>query len=75
MNELGKALKNYLHKYDHILLIGDFGSEIKERSMDDFCNVYKIESLSNTPTLIRTQRTHLPLTFGCKIQKTILMKN
>ena len=27
MNELGKALDIYLHKYDHILLIGDFNSD------------------------------------------------
>ena len=48
MNELGKALDIYLHKYDHILLIGDLNSEISERSMHDFCNVYNLESLSNT---------------------------
>ena len=46
MNELGKALDIYLHKYD--LLTGDFNSEISERSMYDFCNVYNLESLSNT---------------------------
>ena len=44
-NQLGKALDIYLHKYDHILLIGDFNSEIIH-----FCNVYDLESLSNTPT-------------------------
>ena len=31
VNELGKALDIYLHKYDHILLIGDSNSEISER--------------------------------------------
>ena len=39
----------FMIKYDHILLIGDFNSEISERSMHDFCNVYNLESLSNTP--------------------------
>ena len=53
MNELGKALDIYLHKYDHILLIGDFNSEISERSIHDFCNVYNLESLSNTPTCFK----------------------
>ena len=53
MNELGKALDNYLHKYDHILLIGDFNSEISERSMHDFCNVHNLENLSNTPTCFK----------------------
>ena len=44
MNELGKALDIYLHKYDHILLIGDFNSEISERSIHDFCNVYNLDN-------------------------------
>ena len=53
MNELEKALNIYLHKYDHILPIGDFSSEISERSMHDFCNVYNLESLSNTLTCLK----------------------
>ena len=52
MNELGKALDICLRKY-HILLIGDFNSEISERSTHDFCNVYNLESLSNTPTCFK----------------------
>ena len=50
MNELGKTPDIYLHKYDHILLIGDFNSEISERLIHGFCNVYNLESLSSTPT-------------------------
>ena len=38
INELGKALDIYLHKYDHILLIGDFNSVTSERSIHDFYN-------------------------------------
>ena len=53
MNELGKALDIYLHKYDHILPIGNFNSEINKRSMHNFCNVYNLESLSNTPTCFK----------------------
>ena len=53
MNELGKALDIYLHKYDHILLVGDFNSEISELSIHDFCNVYNLESLSSTPTCFK----------------------
>ena len=56
MNELGKVLDIYLHKYDHILLIGDFNLEIRERSMHDFCNVYNLESLSNTPTCFKNPK-------------------
>ena len=53
LNKYGKALDIYLHKYDHILLIGDFNSEMSERSIHDFCNVYNLESLSNTPTCFK----------------------
>ena len=53
MNELGKALDIYLHKYDHILLTGDFNSEISERSIHNFCNVDNLESLSNTPNCFK----------------------
>ena len=56
MNELGKAFDIYLQKYNHVLLIGDFNSErsISERSMYDFCNVYKLESLSKTTNCFKT---------------------
>ena len=53
MNELGKALDIYLHEYDHIHLTGDFNSEISERSIHDFCNVYNLESLSSTPNCFK----------------------
>ena len=53
MNELGKVLDIFLHKYDHILLIGDFNSEISESLIHDFCNAYNLESLSNTPTCFK----------------------
>ena len=53
MNELGKALDIYLHKCDHILLIGDFNLEVSERSIHDFCNDYNLESLSNTPACFK----------------------
>ena len=45
MNELGKAVDINLHKYDHTLLIGDFNSEISERSIHDLCNFCNLESL------------------------------
>ena len=56
MNELGKALDIYLQKYDYFLLIGDFNSEISEKSMHDFYNVYNlvynvyVYSVSDTST-------------------------
>ena len=73
MNELRKALDIYLHKY-HILLIGDFNSEISERLIPDFCNVYNLESLSNTPTCFKNPENPSCIDLLLTIQKTILMK-
>ena len=53
MNELGKALDIYLHKYDHVLFTDGFSSEISERLIHDLCNIYNLESLSNTPTCFK----------------------
>ena len=56
MNKLGKALDIYLQKHDHFLVIDDFNSEISEKSMHDFYNVYNlvynvyVYSLSDTST-------------------------
>ena len=58
MNELGKALDIYLHKYDHILLIDDFNSVISKRSTYDFCKVYQIYL-----PVLKTEKTHPLLTF------------
>ena len=74
MDELGKTLDIYLHKHDHILLIGDFKSEISEISIHDFCNVYNLESLSKTLPVLKTQKTHPALIFCWQIQKLILVK-
>ena len=50
MNELQKA-PDYLRKYDHILLIGDFNSGISQRAMHDISNVYNLK---------KVYQTHLP---------------
>ena len=66
MGVLGKALNIYLHKYDHILLISDFNSEINERLMHDLCSVYNLESQIYNQThlpVLKTQKTNPVLTF------------
>ena len=63
INELGKALDTYFHKYDHILLIGDFNSGISERSMHDFCNVYNLKVYQTHLPVLKIQRTHPTFTF------------
>ena len=44
MNELQKA-PDYLRKYDHILLSGDFNSGISQRAMHDIGNVYNLKKV------------------------------
>ena len=63
MNELGKALDIYLHKYDHILLIGDFNSEsVKDQYMISVMFVIFKVYQTHLPVL-KTQKTHPVLTF------------
>ena len=71
MNKLGKSLDIYLHKYDDILLIGDFSSEVNERPIHDFCNVYNLESLSNTPTCFKNPENPSCIDLLLTIQKQI----
>ena len=75
MNELGKAFDIYLHKFDHILLIGDFNAEISERSVHDFCNVYNLESLSNTPTYFKNPENSSCIDLLLTNSKKTLMKH
>ena len=63
MDKLGKVFDIYLHKYDHILLICDFNSKISERLIYNFCNVYNLEILLNTPNCFKNPETHPALTF------------
>ena len=53
LNKLGRQLDKYLGKYDNVLLIGDFNSEITETNMDEFCNIYNLKSLIKENTCFK----------------------
>ena len=37
-------------KYENIILMGDFNSEMSEEPMQIFCNTYNLKSLVSKPT-------------------------
>ena len=47
---LSKCIDKLINKYDNIVLLGDFNSELYERDMNEFCNVYGLKSLIKEPT-------------------------
>ena len=53
LSELGKILDTQVSKYENILLIGDFNSEITETKMSEFCDVYNLKNLIKDPTCFK----------------------
>ena len=47
---LSKCIDKLINKYDNIVLLGDFNSEICESDMHEFCNVYGLKNLIKEPT-------------------------
>ena len=45
LDKLGIVVDHYLPRYDNIILIGDFNSEINEISTSEFCDVYNLSNL------------------------------
>ena len=72
LNKLGPTLDNLLSKYENLLVIGDFNSEIKETSMSEFCDIYNLNNLIKehtcfknpvNPTSIDLMLTNRPKSF------------
>ena len=47
---LSKCIEKLMIKYDNIVLLGDFNSELFESDMLEFCNVYGLKNLIKEPT-------------------------
>ena len=41
LSELSKNLDDLTISYDNLVVIGDFNSEVEEKSMIDFCETYR----------------------------------
>ena len=54
LSTLQESLRHYISSYDNVLVLGDFNSEIREESMDDFCELFHLKSLIKTPTCFKS---------------------
>ena len=50
LKQLSPILDGYLSRFDNYLLIGDLNSEIQEPALNEFCETYNLENLTNEPT-------------------------
>ena len=53
LSNLGSSLDIHLSRYDNLLLLGDFNSEITEPAMKDFCETYNLKNLIDEPTCFK----------------------
>ena len=54
LSKLGLILDQNMCKFDNLLLLGDFNSEIKEKSMSEFCDIYNLQNLIKQPTCFKS---------------------
>ena len=52
--EIGKMLDHYCRKYENLVLIGDFNSEIDEDAIGTFIENYNLASLVRSPTCFKS---------------------
>ena len=50
LNNIGKEIDKLLPSYENILVLGDFNSSMKEKVMQEFCEIYDLENLIKVPT-------------------------
>ena len=62
VNKLGPILDHYMSKYENLLLLGDFNSEMSEKVMIEFCDTYNFKNLMKDPTCFKS--VHNPSTIG-----------
>ena len=56
LKNLGVVLNNYLSKYEHIILLGDFNLTTSNKYLADFMTLFNLESLINTPTCFQYEK-------------------
>ena len=56
LKNLGIVLNNYLSKYEHIILLGDFNLTTSNKYLADFITLFNLESLINTPTCFQSKK-------------------
>ena len=53
---LGVVLNNYIFKYEHIILLGDFNLTTSNRYLADFRTLFNLESLIKTSTCFQSEK-------------------
>ena len=53
LSQISKSLDTLISKYDNLLIIGDFNSEISEEAMNDFSQMYNLKNLIKEPTCFK----------------------
>ena len=54
LNHVSKQLDKFLPKYENLLLLGDFNSEMTEEDMKNFCESYNLTNLITDPTCFKS---------------------
>jgi len=54
LNKIGKEIDRFLPKYENIMLLGDFNSEMSENEMKEFCETYSLTNLITEPTCFKS---------------------
>ena len=54
MFSMGHNLNGLYVKYENIILIGDFNSEMNEDAMNVFCATHNLKNLAKEPTCFKT---------------------
>ena len=50
-----QGIDKYICNYDNMLLIGDFNSEMFEKDMNEFCDLYNLKNLIREPTCYKNR--------------------
>ena len=53
LSHVGKSLYYQIGKYEHLILIGDFNSQMEEDAMKEFCETYNLKNLITEPTCFK----------------------
>ena len=53
LQNLGPILDHYMPKFDNILILGDFNSELLETDMSEFCDIFNLKNLIKSPTCFK----------------------
>ena len=54
LNCISKGIDKHLARYENIIILGDFNSEVRETHMENFCKMYNLNNLIDEPTCFKS---------------------